>query len=403
MNWKLFKAKSQATKDPKTLLLSAHKGMEAYEASRRNRIAKQFEDVEMKECEALLLREEQKNIIKYTVLDTSDGVVIVMERCVKRPIWFWDCILELLMTDEEMAEKRLEILEWLILNCETERLISFVSKLELSADEVVRLFKKSGYLCETGDLEYGESTIYSMLREMDSMSLKNFFWAISKNELARVSFCENVPTILEAFIDEETTAFSEAFDNIIEFFPECIGKSLHYILNRKLYSDECEIELYALQLVADSRYGYLTSEKAYLKLRDWVRNNVEKLVSQADRENCTSEMIWMLKNEFDVKERKIIKAMIEHAEALISQCENYDDVTDRNGFLYFGDDWEKGIVEEYLMSREGYDLMEDKCYRLARMFPYSVVTISQMFPHADEELLLKVAKEPDNEVIIKML
>lgn len=403
MNWKLFKAKAQASKESKALLVSAHKGMEAYEASRRHKIFRQFEDMEMKECEAMLLHEEQKNIIKGTALETSDGISIVMERCVRRPIWFWDCILELLTTDEEMAEKRLEILDWLILNCEAELLVRFVSKLELSADEVVRLFKKSGYLVETGNLEYGESTIYSLLRDMDSVDLRNFFWAISKNELTRVSLWENVSTILEAFIDEETTAFNEAFNNIIEFFPECIGKSLYYILNRNLYSDECKIELYALQLVADSRYGYLTSEKAYLKLRDWVRNNVEKLVSQADRENCTSEMIWMLKNEFDVKERKIIKAMIEHAEALISQCENYDDVTDRNGFLFFGDDWEKGIVEEYLMSREGYDLMEDKCYRLARMFPYSVVTISQMFPHADEELLLKVAKEPDNEVIIKML
>lgn len=403
MNWKLFKAKAQASKESKVLLVSAHKGMEAYEASRRHKIFRQFEDMEMKECEAMLLHEEQKNIMKGTALDTSDGVSIVMEWCVKRPIWFWDCILELLMTDEEMAEKRLEFLDWLILNCETDLFISFISKLELSADEVVRLFKKSGYLVETGNLEYGESTIYSLLRDMDSVDLRNFFWAISKNELTRVSLWENVSTILEAFIDEETTAFNEAFNNIIEFFPECIGKSLYYILNRNLYSDECKIELYALQLVADSRYGYLTSEKNYIALREWVRNNVGKLISQADGAKCTAELIWRLKNEFDVEESVIVDAMLEHTEAFINKCQNAEFDYDDNSYVCFGDDLEISIINEYLMSREGYDLMEDNCYRLARILPHSVVTISEMFPYADEVLLLKVAREPSNEVICEML
>ena len=338
----------------------------------------------MTECKMVLktfLQEKSK---------ANEQIWEIMKICEEKPE-LWTCILDLMLHDKELADRyQLEILNWIIINENVEFLFEYLRKFDITECEAEWMYRKTGYLMETGNILNGQPTIYSMLFYMEEDERREFFSISTHNKFLKVAIGMNLNSILDVFITSEYCYNVTTFKMFFEFFPDYTEESIEYILGRSGYTDACELELYLLQTAADSKYGYLISEwNNVFKLKDWIKNHALHILIEGEAKNCTAEIAWLLENEFDVPTSELYGIFEQCAESFLDNAKCYG--FDARLFSNSPDPWVRGVVTEYMTSAPGYYAMWGRCYSLANMFPEDVAEIYKSFANIDASRLLTVA------------
>lgn len=375
MLWeKLFKARFSLSKK-----MDVEKPTEDKESLRKCVFAEMVQECEKQIDIMELARRKAKKTTEDILRECNNDercLEELMEVCENKYELFWPCILELLNEKAYLRNKhQTEILKWIIINNSEKLLLDFISNLVLTVNDVEVMYKKTGYLLETGDVRRGQVTLYGMLSWMEIKELRKFFEIVSQDANMREATIENFDIIRRAVTLDSGYA-TEALSILVEFFPECSEKAFTNILRKNCYTSECRLELHVLRMIADGRYGYVFSNYGqYHRLKKWVYDNAEHILVASRRYYCIPDIAWILENEFEVD--------ISNFQTLFD-----DQLWEWLTYQEVNSEEDEEELETYMKFSCGYYALWGSRYDLARLFPEGVVEIKSTFPNTDSEQLL---------------
>lgn len=322
-------------------------------------------------------------------VDVVDDLIKVFEKRTELKKY----LVEVLKSNKRFSEKyRRKFLRRIISREDEAFFFLFISELKIYQSDFEELKKAR------------DVNIYPLFIYMMPEKLREFYRICAEKEELRRFINTNVNEMVIDII--RCNMRCKSLDGIVEFFPKLVPQVIQSLLADKKYH---YFYLSYLQLAADCRY--FVSGKAFYKLKKFIRENMPTILRDMYKERHNiHQAVWLFETEFNVSSNKIYAVMKE------LYLSDKDEIVDLNSAEYlrdydcdgrvveiFGDfDENAGYIDDFILTREGYDIMAKNCYELVAYYPGYVAWISEVFPHEPAALMLKIAQNPEDELINKM-
>jgi len=334
---------------------------------------------ELLEGEAILRKDMIKKLMEEAY-STETAAVVLMNAAIKKEE-LHSCILELLEEDEGLRRRyKTEFLKMALREEYMSWFLDILSNGEVT-DEEIQLISDAVKEADRGR----ENTISILSSYSSDNECYEMYRVFYENEKLRELMSKNIGYFL-ADIGIKLNPQSH-MGAIARFFPEYIFLTIKSFFEEDLKDVAGEDLLYVLQLATDSKY--LVCDDDFFEIKKLVCDNASDVIqTNFGYFEESYRLVWLLEEEFDVGSNKLYAALEEY-------YENNPLINDYSDGLE--------VMDEYMMTKAGYELMKDNCYEITADYPEQIFELCDRFPEEDEAFLFRIAREPKNELLRKFM